>query len=85
MADAYRDVERVYPKEVRDYREGKSGMSRRYYMEAKEQHKDQATRSAELEKYMHELSEDITDMIHEATPEEKSILQHKLNTLANKI
>ena len=85
MIDAYRDVERAYPREMRDYREGKSGISRRYYVEAKEQHKDQATRSRELEKYMHELSEDITDMINEASMEEKQMLQQKLMKLSEKI
>lgn len=85
MADAYRDLERAYPREMRDYREGKSGMSRRYYMEAKENHKDQSTRTSELNKYMQELSEDIVDMIQDASVEEKQILQQKLTTLANKI
>lgn len=85
MMDAYRDINRAYPKEVRDYREGKSGMSRRYYMEAKDQHKDQATREQELDNYMRELSDDIVDMINDATPEEKMMLQQKLNTLATKI
>lgn len=85
MIEAYRDVERAYPKEMRDYREGKSGMSRRYYVEAKEQHKDPATRSRELEHYMQELSEDITDMINEASIEEKQLLQQKLMKLSEKI
>ena len=83
--DAYRDLERAYPREMRDYREGKSGMSRRYYVEAKEQHKDQTTRNQELSKYMQELSDDIVEMIQDATPEEKQMLQQKLNTLSGKI
>ena len=85
MVDAYRDIERVYPREMRDWREGKSGMSRRYYMEAKEQHKDQATRTTELNKYMQELSDDVVEMIQDATPEEKQVLQQKLTTLVSKI
>ena len=39
----------------------------------------------ELEKYMQELSSDITEMIEEATPEEKQFLSSKISTLASKI
>ncbi len=85
MAEAYRDLERAYPREMRDYREGKSGMSRRYYVEAKEQHKDPAVRNQELSKYMQELSDDVVEMIQDATPEEKQMLQQKLSTLVGKI
>ena len=34
---------------------------------------------------MQELSSDITEMIMDATPEEKSVLQQRLNTLVTKI
>ena len=74
-----------YPMEIRDYREGRSPMSRRGYMEAKELHKDKTTQMHELEKYMQELSADITEMIMDASPEEKTILQQKLNALVTKI
>ena len=74
-----------YPMEIRDYREGRSPMSRRGYMEAKELHKDKTTQMHELEKYMQELSTDITEMIMDASPEEKTILQQKLNALVTKI
>ena len=74
-----------YPMEIRDYREGKSPMSRRGYMESKEMHKDKNTQMQELEKYMQELSSDITEMIMDASPEEKAILQQRLNTLVTKI
>jgi len=74
-----------YPMEIRDYREGRSPISRRGYMEAKEMHKDKNTQMQELEKYMQELSSDITEMIMDATPEEKSVLQQRLNTLVTKI
>lgn len=73
------------PMEIRDYREGRSPMGRRGYMEAKEMHKDKHTQMQELEKYMQELSEDITEMIMDATSEEKAVLQQKLSTLASKI
>ena len=39
----------------------------------------------ELEKYMRELTDDILEMIEDAIPEEKVILNQKLSTLANKI
>lgn len=39
----------------------------------------------ELEKYMQELSSDITEMIEEASPEEKQFLSSKISTLASKI
>ena len=74
-----------YPMEIRDAREGKSSMTRRSYMEGKEIHKDKALQMQELEKYMHELSEDITEMIMDASPEEKTLLQEKLKTLATKV
>ena len=74
-----------YPMEIRDYREGRSPMSRRGYMESKEMHKDKNTQMQELEKYMQELSTDITEMIMDATPEEKTLLQQRLNTLVAKI
>jgi hypothetical protein len=39
----------------------------------------------ELEAYMQELTTDITDMIQDASPEEKLMLQQKISTLATKI
>lgn len=70
---------------MHDYREGRSPMRRKNYMEGKEMHKDKNTQMQELEKYMQELSRDITEMIEDATPEEKQILKQKLETLNNKI
>lgn len=74
-----------YPMEIRDAREGKSPISRKNYMESKELHHGTPAQMKELEKYLHELSEDITEMIEDASPEEKAILQQKLTTLAAKI
>lgn len=70
---------------MRDPREGRSPQSRRMYMESQEMHKDQAKKMQELEKYMQELTTDITEMIAEATPEEKQMLQQKIATLSTKI
>ena len=39
----------------------------------------------ELEKYMSELTQDILEMINDASPEEKMILSQKMTTLAEKI
>lgn len=69
----------------RDEREGRSYMSRRMYMEAKEMKKDRATQLRELEKYMQELSQDVTEMIADASPEERQYLEKKVSALATKI
>jgi hypothetical protein len=69
----------------RDNREGRSGMSRRGYMEAKEMGKDKGEKMKELENYMKELSTDVTEMIGDASPEEKAMLKSKMQTLLQKI
>lgn len=74
-----------YPTEIRDYREGRSPVTRRTYMESKELHHDKAKQMQELDKYMKELTDDILEMINGATPEEKQILSQKLSTLATKV
>ena len=65
--------------------EGHSHLSRKMYMEAKDMKKDKATQLRELEKYMQELSTDITEMIADASPEEKQYLEKKITALASKI
>ena len=70
---------------MRDRREGNSPMSRKMYMEGKEMHRDKASQMKELEKYMQELTKDISEMIEGASAEEKQMLQQKITTLANKI
>lgn len=77
--------EREFPIEMRDEREGRSPMSRRMYMESKEMHKDKAQKIKELEKYMQELSEDIVEMIDDASTEEKQLLEKKMTHLTSKI
>lgn len=64
-----------YPVEMRDRREGVSPIHRKYYMEAKELKHDKKMQMEELEKYMHELSNDITEMISDASPEETTLLK----------
>lgn len=70
---------------LRDPREGRSADRRRMYMESKELHQGKEKQLQELESYMTELSGDITDMIHGASPEERQMLQKKLSALASKI
>lgn len=67
---------------ARDYREGRSPMVRRTYMEMKEQGKDT---SKELEHFMEEMASDITEMVEKMNPTEKTMLKQKLATLASKI
>lgn len=69
----------------RDYREGRSPIVRRMYMETKEMHQGEEKQKEELEKYMNELSKDVMEMINDSTPDEKAILSQKLQTLAQKI
>lgn len=74
-----------YRYQMRDRREGRSPEYRKYYMEGKENHHTKESQMQELDKYMAELAMDITEMIQDATQEEKVMLQQKLNTLATKI
>lgn len=64
---------------------GRSPMYRRMYMEGKSMKHDSAQQMKELEDYMHELSNDVMEMIEDATPEEKQLLRQKITTLATKI
>jgi hypothetical protein len=69
---------------MRNPGEGRSGERRKMYMEGKA-YKDKTQQMKELENYMQELSTDITEMIQDASPEEKQMLQQKISTLATKI
>ena len=70
---------------MRDPRQGRAAIRRRMYMEGKEKHKDTNSQLKELEAYLQELSSDITEMIKDASPEERATLHQKMSTLANKI
>lgn len=69
----------------RDPREGASPKHRRMYMEGKSNHEDAAKNLEELEKYLHELSNDIMEMIEDSTPEEKQVMRQKITSLATRI
>ena len=64
---------------------GHSPMKRKSYIESKELHMDQAQQMRELEDYAQVLTSDLLEMIQDATPEEKQLLQRKIATLATKI
>lgn len=81
----YSEREMPFGEMMRDSREGRSPMSRKNYMESKQMHKDKASQMQELEKYMQELSSDITEMIADASPEEKQLLSNRIATLSTKI
>ena len=76
---------RNYPIEIRDYREGRSPMTRKTYMERKMHGGEKEVQVQELEKYMHELTNDIMEMLDGASAEEKQILKNKISALATKI
>lgn len=63
----------------------RSGMSRRMYMEGKIYHGDDQQSMKELEHYIKDLGEDLTDMVKESSMEERQVLSSKLQQLATKI
>lgn len=101
MRDMDRDYGKMYYTEtgnmnnasspnMRDSREGKSGVGRRNYMETKEMHKantpeDKQAKMRELENYAKELTEDVVDMVADMSAEEKNLLKTKMQTLVQKI
>lgn len=80
---SYSERELSWP--MRDEREGRSPKTRRMYMEGKEMHKEQGAQMQELEKYMQELSQDVLEMIKDASPEERQLLQKKIALLSTKL
>ena len=74
----------------KDAREGRSGEARRGYMETKEMNsgnspEEKQHKMKELEKYMKELSADVTDMISDMSQEEKTLMKQKMQVLMQKI
>lgn len=68
-----------------DNKEGRSAMRRKMYMEGKEMHQDKTVQLKELENYAQDLSDDVTEMLQDATPDERQFLEKKMAALANKI
>ena len=65
--------------------EGRSPIKRKTYMESKSSGQDKSKTIKELEGYMQDLTSDMMEMLDKATPEEKSVVQKKINTLAAKV
>ena len=80
----YHSPEYMYPPHYEHEYEGRSPMMRRRYMDGK-RYNDKQSQMQELEKYTQELASDLTDMIKDASPEEKTLLQQKISMLASKI
>lgn len=78
-------TERDYPIHIRDEREGRSPVMRKMYMESKDMHHDNSKSIKELESYMQELTSDMMELLSKASPEEKTMVQKKMNTLAAKV
>lgn len=75
----------VMHEEEWDERLGRSPRGRKMYMEARAMNKEKAVQLRELEKYMQELAQDITEMIADASLEEKQYLEKKITAMASKI
>lgn len=88
--DYYDDISSQYPMREHNYpilpdKGGdRSSTTRRRYMDGKN-HNDKQAQIRELEQYTQELAMDLTDMIQDASPEEKQLLQQKISLLASKI
>lgn len=78
-------TERDYPMDFRDHREGRSHEARRMYMEAKTMNKDKTTQMKELERYAQDLTQDIIEMVEDASPEERQYMSKRITALANKL
>lgn len=74
-----------YTDGMRDVREGRSPMARRTYMEMKEHGGDKEKTNKELEHYVAELGDDITELIESMDASEKAILKQKMSQLISKI
>lgn len=81
--DNYR--EQKIPTMKRDAREGRSGMSRKGYIEARESHAGKEQKIKELEKYLNDLSTDMAEILTDLSQEEKDLLRNKMNGLVNKL
>ena len=89
----YRDMDRMdgkmyYTEPIT--MESRYDKAKRGYEESKMTHKDNTPESKQakmkdLEMYLKELSEDVTQLIADATPEERAMVKTKMQTLTQKI
>lgn len=70
---------------MRDAREGRSGITRRTYMDMKEQGAEKSEKVKEIKKWASDFSEDVMEMLEDASPEEKTTLKQHLTQLISKI
>ena len=78
--------EEVVIKKIKDTHHESNGYpSYTTYLEAKHNHSDNAILMRELEKYMNDIHQDMTEIVKNATPEEKQYLTKKLNILISKL
>lgn len=73
-----------YDENVRDIREGRAGITRRTYMEIKDDMTD-TEKMQELDTYLHDLTDDIVEMIDDMDANSKEVIKGKINQLAAKI
>ena len=85
MSNGMNGAAHYYTEMRRDPREGRAAVRRRMYMEGKEMHNNQSSQLKQLEAYLQELSTDITEMIKDASTQQKATLKQKMMTLANKL
>ena len=70
--------------------ESRYDKAKRGYEESKMTHKDNTPESKQakmkdLEMYLKELSEDVTQLLADATPEERSMVKNKMQVLTQKL
>ena len=89
----YRDVDRAQGKMYYTEpitMESRYDKAKRGYEESKMTHKDNTpehkqAKMKDLEMYLKELSEDVTQLLADATPEERSMVKNKMQVLTQKI
>lgn len=74
----------------RDSREGRSGQSRKSYIESKEMHKsntpeDKEAKRKELDKWINDVTADIKELVGDMSNEEKTVLKAKIQSLHSSI
>ena len=86
MEDTHKEKNEHYEHEEEEYdsKEGKSHIARKAYLESKSTHMDTGD-VKELQHYLQDLHYDLAEIIEQATPEEKLILQQRLTDIVKKI
>lgn len=69
----------------RDDDEGKSGLTRKIYMDMKRNGADRANLVEEMRQWALDLTSDVMEMLNNASTDEKSVIKQHLTSLASKI